>query len=48
MVQKQSDSRTLIYEVGSEPLIEVERQVFNPDDLQPPSHALDCVGDVTG
>ena len=48
MAQKQSDSRTLIYEVGSEPLIEVERQVFNPDDLQALSHALDYAGDVTG
>ena len=39
--------RTLVSEVGSEPLVEVDWQVFDPDDLQTSGHALVCTEGVT-
>lgn len=44
---RRSGLRTLVSEVGSEPLVEVEWQVLDPDDLKTPGHALGCAGEIT-
>ena len=44
--QQRSGPRTLVPKARSPRLVEIDRQVLNPDNLHTSGHALDCAGEI--